>query len=129
MNHFTAQDLKFTAQFPPVACRRARCKDGLVQTAGGPVDCASCVGRGTTIHLRDLPAAKRVEELRNEARRQFRAARKALPGHQEDAVYGAFVRLDSAEPERVAALYASVLNGRVDAVISALLAYAPPVAV
>lgn len=128
MTRYTAQDLKFTPQFPPVACRRARCKAGLVQTANGAVDCASCVGRGTTIHVRDLPAAKQVEELRNEARRQFRAARKALPGHIADAVYGAFVRLDTAEPERVAALYASVLNGRVDAVISALLTYAPPVA-
>lgn len=120
---FTAADLVFTPVHPLVACRRKRCTGGAVATTNGAVSCSSCMGTGTAIHVRDIPAANRVEELRNAARTQFRAARKALPGHQEDAVYSAFVRLDAAEPHRIPALYASVLNGRVDRVITALLEY------
>lgn len=118
---FTAADFTFVPQDEKVTC--PRCKHskipGRIETKRGYDHCFRCTGTTKVLTRRDQKAFDAVAELTAGARDRIKKG-------ATDATFisSAMHMLARLEPRRVPAMYASAANGRVDAVVNALIGYA-----
>lgn len=110
------------------ACTSRRCDRGIVHLASGSTaTCMTCLGTSTVPGVAEQRLLKEAGRLRARSLKDMYDRIEVRTGRRNsdlaDVVRDSFNALESEEPHRVPKMFASIQEGRTDAVIDALASY------